>query len=81
MKPVEANQFKMPDDMAEFLLDHPMAQAVVFRDIRRMMRNSATTGDDPKQVAKLCKECDGFDGEHADGGRRGVPRCSKHKSR
>jgi hypothetical protein len=46
--------------MVEFLIDHPMAQGVV----RGMMKNAATTGDDPKQVAKLCKECRGFDGDH-----------------
>jgi hypothetical protein len=51
---------KLPEDIVEFLIDHPMAVAVV----RGMMKKSATTGDDPKQAAKLCSHCGGFDGKH-----------------
>jgi hypothetical protein len=58
-------------DLIEFLEDHPMAQAVV----RGMMRKAATTGDDPKQVAKLCKECSGFDGEHRENCSHKVSQC------
>ena len=55
-------------DIIEFLEDHPMAQSVV----ESMMKKSALLNDDPKQVAKLCKNkidnytlCNGFfKGEH-----------------
>lgn len=51
---------ELSPDIIEFLIDHPMAQSVV----RGMMRKSAETGDDLKQVVKLCKLCGGFDGDH-----------------
>lgn len=54
----------LPDDMIEFLEDHPIGLAFIKGNIRTMMKNAATTGDDPKQAAKLCSKCNGFDGAH-----------------
>ncbi len=45
------------DEVLEFLEDHPLACSVLSVNLKSMMRNSATTLDDPKQAAKLCEEC------------------------
>lgn len=39
-------------NMIIFLQDHPMARAVVYS----MMKNAATTGDDPKMIVWLEKK-------------------------
>ena len=49
--------YKLPNDMVDFLTDHPMAVSTIEANIIRMMRTSATTRDDLKQVAKMCPEC------------------------
>lgn len=45
------------DEVLEFLEAHPLACSVLSGNLKSMMRNSATTLDDPKQAAKLCEEC------------------------